>query len=288
VTQPSARVIADSISPTGVRLTTIECTFHRFELPSFNTYRVWSRNSASSRAVPLKKTIKRVQEDPALPLWWGANQPGMQAHAELTGGRLRAAQGVWWAARQFAVLSAKALGRLGLHKQLANRLLEPFMWHTAIVTATEWQNFFDQRCHVDAQPEIRAVAEAMREALNSGSVPTRELRRGDWHTPYVHTSEPVYWDGIGEPPPELKYSVARCARVSTLNHDGKVDPEADLRLYNRLVTADPMHASPLEHVASPAYGGYSSTLGNFKGWEQLRHIVEAQRIVGSDPTLLYR
>ena len=178
-----AKVLADSQSPAGYRLTTLEATFPRFVLAEFNTHRVFSRNSASSRAIPIAKQLRRVLEDPYVPIEFGSNQPGMQAGPALTGEKRDAAEHEWLHARDDAVRRVLGLvtdpevaldgrrpardpaagrGRrpraaqpsewLNVHKQVANRLLEPFMWHTVIVTATEWDNFWNLRCHPDAQP----------------------------------------------------------------------------------------------------------------------------------------
>lgn len=264
-TIPNATVIADSVSPAGVRLTTIEVTLHRFVLAELNTHRVFSRNSASSRAIPVRKQLDRVVNDPALPVEFGANQRGMQAGEPLTGADHDAALAAWLEARDHAVAAVEQLQELGVHKQVTNRILEPFMWHTVIVTATEWDGFWEQRCSPLAQPEIRVAAEAMLAAYDE-STPT-ELAMGQWHTPYLHDE-----DGDLDAETARQVSAARCARVSYLTHDGRRDIDKDLELYERLVTARPPHWSPLEHVATPAEEG-EHTLGNLRGWRQLRHEV---------------
>ncbi len=266
-TRPTATVVLDSTSPAGVRLTTIEVTLHRFVLAELNTHRVFSRNSASSRAIPVAKQIARVVDDPALPIEFGTNQRGMQAAEPLTGDEADAALKHWLAARDAAVDAVTALGELNVHKQVANRILEPFMWHTVIITATDWDGFWQQRCSPLAQPEIRVAAEAMRDAYLA-SEPV-EVADGDWHTPYVRPE-----DGDLDTEQRKRISAARCARVSYLTHDGRRDLDADLTLYDRLVTADPPHWSPLEHVATPAP---DPVPGNFRGWRQLRHTIEANR-----------
>ena len=268
-TVPSARVVADSLSPDGVRLTTLEVTLHRFVLAELNTHRVFSRNSASSRAIPVHKQVARVAQDPALPVEFGANQRGMQAAAPLEGADAEQALAHWLAARDAAVEAAEALGELGVHKQVTNRLLEPFMWHTVIVSSTDWDGFWEQRCSPLAQPEIRVAAEAMR-AVYDASEPA-EVGLGGWHLPYV---DPEH-DADLDDEQRTQVSAARCARVSYLTHDGVRDVARDLELYDRLVTARPPHWSPLEHVATPAAAG-AAVPGNFRGWQQLRHLtVEA-------------
>lgn len=266
--KPSAKVVLDSISPNGDRLTTMEVKLHRFVLAELNTHRAFSRNSASSRAIPIKKQIERVMDDPAMPIEWGSNRPGMQAGEPFSGEFAEIARRMWIQAREDAVFHAEQLEAFGLHKQLVNRLLEPFMWHTVIISSTEWGNFWRQRCtHLSplAQPEMRAAADAMFLAYMS-SLPER-LEWGEWHMPYLSDQERWCWS------PDIlqRVSAARCARVSYLTHDGKRDMNEDLALYEKLISATPRHASPLEHVATPAHEG--SIPNNFTGWAQLRHMV---------------
>lgn len=240
-----ARVVADSISERGVRVTTMVVTFWRAVLAEFNTHRTFSRNSASSRAIPVRKLLESITGDPFVPIYWGKTQKGMQAGAELSDAEIALAKDVWYQAAADAAVWAGRLLELGLHKQVVNRLLEPFMPHTVIVTATEWSNFFALRANEDAQPEIRAAAEAMRAVLTQ-SKPTL-LREGEWHLPLIQPDER---DGTFEHTEEARrISAARCARVSYLTHEGKRDLRADLTLYERLVLGG--HMSPLEHVATP-------------------------------------
>lgn len=257
--------MADSVSPAGVRLTTVEATMHRFVLSELNTHRLFSRNSASSRAVPVAKQIASVLEDPAMPVEFGSRKAGMQAGPALEGEERVAAEAVWLEARDQAVAAAQRLLEIGVHKQVANRLLEPFLWHTVIVSATDWDGFWEQRCSPLAQPEIRVVAEAMRDAM-AASTPV-ERAPGEWHLPYLTPEDRTE---IGDEDVLRKVSAARCGRVSYLNHEGRRDLDDDLKLYDRFVGARPSHASPLEHVATPAAGGPPS---NFRGWTQLRHLV---------------
>ena len=281
LTTTSAKVVCDSVSPAGVRLTTIEVSFARFALAELNTHRAFSRSSASSRAIPARKQIRRVVDDPFVPLVWASEQRGMQGGEELAGWRRLAAEATWRAASLGAVGMAKAMVGLGVHKSIANRLIEPFSWHTAIVTATDWDGFFAQRCSPLAQPELRVAAEAMRDALDT-STPT-PLRLGDWHLPYITDEDRRDARSLAPehevPALELlkAASVGRCARVSYLTHDGRRDLEADIDLYWKLVHARPPHASPLEHVATPCGHGphrYPRThRGNLRGWDQLRHLV---------------
>lgn len=244
----SAKVLVDSISPAGHRLTTMEVTFPRSILSEFNTHRVFSRNSASSRAIPVEKMIKMVQEDPYVPTHWGQNQKGMQAEKEIVLSDQQEARGEWRYARDKAVESALHLLKLGVHKQVTNRLLEPFMWHTVVVSSTEWSNWFHLRDNEDAHPEIQKVARLMTDAL--GHSTPHVLEPGQWHMPFVGTE---MFDGHPEEQKPASYwrmvSVGRCARVSYLTHDGKRDPDADFALAQRLLESG--HMSPFEHVAKP-------------------------------------
>jgi thymidylate synthase ThyX len=266
-TAPRAEVVLDSRAPDGPRLITVEVTMHRFVLAEFNTHRVFSRNSASSRAIPVAKQLDRILEDPALPVEFGSAQAGMQAGPPLDGEAHDAALATWLAARDDAVAAARRLLELGVHKQVANRILEPFMWHTVICTAVDWDGFYEQRCSPLAQPEIRVAAEAIRDAITASRA--TPLHDGDWHTPYIRPDEVDL-----DVETRKRISAARCARVSYLTHDGRRDLAADEVLYQRLVTADPPHWSPLEHVARPQRPD-EAPLGNLRGWRQLRHELDA-------------
>lgn len=266
--QPTARVIADSISPHGHRLTTIEATIHRFVLAELNTHRRFSRNSASSRAIPVARTMARVADTPAVPLSWPSERAGMQGGGDLPDDVAARARAGWLAARDAAVTHAEHLTTLGVHKSVTNRLLEPFLTHTVIVSATDWDGFWAQRLSPLAQPEIRAAAEAMRAAYDASTPQT--VYAGEWHLPYITDADrdDLTADVL------RKVSAARCARVSYLTHDGQRDHRADVDLYHRLVAADPPHASPLEHVATPLASSLAHqwTPSNFTGWLQLRHL----------------
>jgi thymidylate synthase ThyX len=292
-----AKVLADSLSPAGHRLTSIEATFPRFVLAEFNTHRVFSRNSASSRAIPIAKQLRRVLEDPYVPIEFGANQPGMQAGEPLSGGKRDAAEREWLGARDDAVRRVLGLvtdpaklaagadlfealeqvessvrernrpdAWLNVHKQVANRLLEPFMWHTVIVTATEWENFWNLRCHPDAQPEISLVAEEMRSATQASE--PAELAPGEWHLPLIRSEDREQVASLED---LIKVSAGRCARVSYLTHAGERDLDADIELHDRLLESG--HMSPLEHPARPlttAELNDGKWSGNFRGWHSYR------------------
>jgi thymidylate synthase ThyX len=263
--KPTAKVILDSTNPyTGTRITTFEGRMHRFILPEKNAHRAHSRNSASSRAIPITKQIERVLNDLAMPLHWGKNQAGMSAREELPPELISECQKEWLKARDNAVESAQRLTKLGLHKQVINRLLEPFMWHTIVFTTTEIQNFFNQRCHPDAQPEMQAFANAVRDSYISSTPISRH-----YHIPYIVDGYTEEEENIEE---LTKIGVARCARTSYLSHDGKIDVDKDLELYEKLRTANPPHLSPFEHVAvcSPK----ASRFANFNDWISIRYIME--------------
>lgn len=260
----SARVLLDSESSLGVRLTTLEVTFPRFVLAEFNTHRVFSRSSASSRAVPTAKLLERVESDPVLPLEWGRNKAGMSASDVLSQEEADAAMRVWLLARDDAVRRARELLDLKVHKQELNRILEPFLWHTVVVTATEWQNFFELRCATNAQPEIRAAAIRMRAAIDASR--PQVLMHGEWHTPLLQADE----RGL-DAETRKRISAARCARVSYLTHEGTREIAKDLELYERL--KNDRHLSPFEHVATPASD--VEFHANFRGWTQMRAEVES-------------
>lgn len=262
-----AKIICDSISPNGVRLTSFQLKYPRFILAEVNTHRVFSRCSASSRAIPVKRMILDVLEDPVIPEFFGKNQSGMQAKVELDGFYLKLAKFMWRFARYPSCIMAYLLSKIGLHKQITNRLIEPWMWARTIITSTEWENFFELRIHPDAQPEIFVLASKMLEEYKKSN--PKELKYGEWHLPYISKDE------LNNIPISdlIKMSAARCARVSYLNHDGKTpDMEKDLRLYEDLVGSRPIHASPIEHQATPIHSLQFEK--NFVGWHQHRSDVE--------------
>jgi len=300
-----AKVLADSISAEGDRISTLEVTFPRFVLAEFNTHRVFSRNSASSRAIPIVKQLRRVLDDPYVPIEFGSNQPGMQAGPPLEGEARVKAEEEWLAARDDAVrhvvglivgpgapadaaslealldeIQERTKARdipdewLNVHKQVANRILEPFMWHTVIVTATEWSNFFHLRCHRDAQPEIRRAAVAMRDAQEQSR--PDELRPDEWHLPLIRHEDREEGPTIEE---LIKVSAGRCARVSYLTHAGERDLQADIDLAQRLLESG--HMSPLEHPARPMSaeerGEYGEFCGNFRGWIPYRKEIAGEQ-----------
>lgn len=263
----SARIIADSLNEQGNRLTTFILTFPRIILAEFNTHRMISKNSASSRAIPFDKMVSMAKEDPFIPIKWMKDHKGMQGSEYLNEQYSFECEQRWLIARDNVVREADYLSGYGLTKQICNRLLEPFMWHTVICTGTEWENFFALRAHPDAEIHIQELAYRMLDEYN-GHTP-KQLKAGEWHIPFgdkidesriFKTEE---WEGgklNWKPHPsfedwatewyqmqKLKIATARCARVSYLNFEGKDDYEADIKLHDRLLESG--HMSPFEHCA---------------------------------------
>lgn len=269
------RVLADSLnSSTGDRLTTLEVRFPRCVLAEFNTHRMFSRNAASSRAIPAKKMIDAVLADPYIPDRFGKAQKGMAETAYLEGDPADAATSAWELALHRAVDCADRLLALGVHKKYANRLLEPFAWTTVIVTGTTaaYANFFHLRCSPLADPALERAATLMRDAYMTHT--PDPLYPGDWHLPLVAHDE------LTRPILDLrKMSVGRCARVSYLTHDGRRDPDADIALHDRLAADG--HWSPFEHQArANARGGPPKTRGGNFGpaWTQYRKTFAADTV----------
>lgn len=259
----STRILLDSISPAGKRIITYELTYPRFIHAELMTHRLFSRNSASSRAIPVKTMLDYIRNDPAMPVFWGKNQSGMQAAEELQGQDRKDAIAVWMAARDSAVQFAEDLMKCNLHKQIANRVTEPWMFITVLVTSTEWDNWDQQRDSEFAQPEIAWVARDMK-AKRALSVP-QVLQPGEWHLPLIQdiTAEERAVLGIER---LKRISAGRCARVSYLTHDGKRDFDEDIGLCERLTKNG--HWSPLEHVAQCL--SEPARVGNFIGFRQFR------------------
>lgn len=280
----TAKVIADSIA-NDIRLTTLELEYPRFIHSEFMTHRMFSRNASSSRAIPVNKMIEKVRNDPAMPIHWGRNQKGMQADEELNIFDKEQAIQDWRYGALRAVDVAIRISELEIHKQIVNRLTEPFQHIKVIVTATEWDNFFKLRLHPDAQPEIQELARCIRKAMDYYT--PIELERGEWHLPYVVAEDCVKTTTDNF----VKLSVARCARVSYLNHDNEnPDIDKDIALADRLLEAG--HMSPFEHQATPmdfAKDTYELTWekgvthrdrkdnlwsANFRGWIMYRKLLD--------------
>lgn len=280
-----AKVIAHSRATGAPDLITLQLRYPRMIHAEFMTHRVFSRNASSSRAIPVERMIQDVIDDPAMPVAWGSNKPGMQAGEEVSYYDRECAKEHWLSARDEAVSHAKSLVSHDLHKQIVNRLLEPFGHISVVCTGTDWQNFFDLRCHPDADPTMRVLAEAMRYAIE-GSEPTTEAWQEGRHHPYITfedfavvTSERLSENGNLKPNYErlMMISAARCARVSYLNHDG-TDPdiEKDLALAKQLLESK--HMSPFEHQAQFDPHTQGGPFGsNFDWhWKQHRKMVESQ------------
>lgn len=304
-----ARVVLDSIAPCRKRLISVEATYPRFIHSELLTHRAFARNSASSRAIPWSKTRKkfdketsseytmamtsgdpklmlddkcmmhRILTNPVIPISFDAEQKGMQSGDTLSEMTQASAREIWLNAMDDAVMWADKLANLGVHKSLVNRLTEPFMWITVIVTATEWNNFFRLRCHPAAEKHFQRIAGMMRDVINASK--PQELYAGDWHCPYLTVDEQHERRDAFAANNQVsldilkKSSVARCARVSYLTHDSTIDQKADLRLVGKLLAPpgetdeDIMHASPFEHVGQ-AHEKSEYRSGPFFGWGQFR------------------
>jgi hypothetical protein len=265
-----AEVILDNLSDAGARITTMRARFPRYILAEFNTHRMFSRNAPSSRAIPVKRRVAMTINDPVFPIEWGRNKAGMQATELLTPELEAQAKEAWTRGIQFCAHTAQQLDELKVHKQIANRPFEWCCWIEVVFTATDtgrgplpWDNFFTQRDHEDAQPEFHHVAGLLLEAYLASK--PYEVPDGYPHLPFILDDEASY-------PIEklVQASVGRCARVSYWNFtDGDRNILNDIRLYHDLLSADPPHMSPFEHVAlALVHAGTRS--GNFRGWQQHR------------------
>jgi hypothetical protein len=271
----TAQVVEDSINKKGVRLTTLQLTYPRFILAELNTHRVFSRSTSSSRAIPTSKMIDQVYHSPAMPVHWGRNQKGMQAKEELDEFERRQAVSCWLGASKRATEHARLMSGTGVHKQVVNRILEPFLFAKTVITGTDWDNFFELRYHEDSDPNFFELARVIYTARDR-SVP-KLLKPGEWHVPYITDSERISLTLLEQ----VKTSSARCCRVSYLKHDGSFSTlKEDFELHDRLVGAVPRHSSPCEHQATPkglfTFRKYS---GNFdSSWVQYRKLIERRKV----------
>jgi len=269
-----AKILADSVPSFApdARLTTMELTYPRFVHAEHLRHRVFSFNVASSRAIPVGKMIRQVWENPVVPIYWGAAQKGMQADQQVGKAKAWFCRFLWLKLRLVAIAVAWMLVKLGLHKQIPNRLLEPWMWCTVICTgnAKAWAWFFKLRCHPAAEPHIRHIAEMARWKM-AWSDPCI-LKEEDWHLPMV---EKTGRDSGIEDEILVKLSAGRCARVSYLTMHGTRDHNQDIDLHDKLVADN--HFSPAEHQA---FASKSSDLsGNFGyGWTQYRKKIKGEFI----------
>lgn len=264
----SARIIEDSCHHTSDdsrRLTSVLLTYPRFIHAEFMTHRMFSRNASSSRAIPVEKQIAMIEQQMACPIFWGKNQKGMQAVEELDADSMVKAKQIWLMAAHAAIGFAKELIAIDAHKQIVNRVLEPYAHITVVATGTgrAFRNLFALRCHKDAQPEFQALAYMLRDEYTASR--PKVLSIGEWHLPFIKDAERATLNNEVL----MKCSAARCARTSFLNHD-QTNPTVanDLKLFERLAGGIPLHASPLEHQATP--GSDPRLFGNFPSWHQFR------------------
>lgn len=262
------KILADSVNPFNKkRLTTFELTFWRPILSQLTRHRLLSFCVRSSRATPVDTLIAEITNSPWGPKEWGLNESGMIATQVMTmPEQVKSCDYIWYHAAKSNCTIAKSLADAGVHKQIVNRLLEPFSCSHAVVSGTEWDNFYRLRCAKDTQPEFREMALKMKE-LQENSEP-KELEENQWHLPYI-SEEELHTYRYSK---LCKISAARCARVSYKTYSGDIDVEKDLQLYQKLVSSG--HWSPLEHCACPAVEQYLPS--NFIGWNQLRKFEEEE------------
>ena len=261
-----AMIIADSLNTaTQDRITTFVLPrFPKVLLQELNTHRVFSRNAASSRAIPVEKMIENVKSDPYIPRFTKAKK-GMQGIEDNDTKFQQLCRDEWGFALNDAIHATKRLLEFSCHKQNANRLLEPFVRVPVIVTSTKWDNFFKLRCDAAAHPDFREVAIAMRDAIDKST--PQKLKPGQWHIPMFDESMEEITESL-----QRVVATARCARVSYANHDGSVSSlDNDSRLHDRLL--DSGHLSPFEHCAM-AQGGLANDCRNFDGWYSYRAMLE--------------
>lgn len=250
----SCTVIADSVC-VGSRMVTLELEYPRFIHSELMTHRMLSKNAASSRAIPIKKMHETIMEKTALPVHWGKNQAGMSAKEEVDDLVKQGAVGVWNAARDSMLSHSTVLSDMGLHKQIANRITEPFQMMKTVISGTEWANLVWLRHHPDAQPEFYELADCIVKCLNDSE--STLLRSGEWHVPYVKTERDVdgflryfHSDGFQLTTEDaIKVSASCCAQVSYRRNDDSLEKAKDI--FARLIESEPIHASPIEHQATP-------------------------------------
>lgn len=278
----SAEIIADSLNPKGDRITTFVLEYPRFIHAEVLTHRVFSRNAASSRAIPIKKMIESVIKNPAMPVFWGKNKKGMQAKEEVSPFKKQLSKFLWLRARDAAIIFVRLLNFIGVHKQISNRIIEPWFNIKVLLTGTDFENFFALRAHDDAQPEFQELAYKMLHEYNK-SVP-KQLNAGEWHIPFgdkIETerlmSELELSEGDDLLTYKLQIATARCARVSYLNFEGKDNYKSDVSMCEKLFGSIPKHLSPTEHSAQAQND--SNYYGNFRGFKPYRKFIPNENLI---------
>lgn len=284
-TNITAKVVCDSVTEQGIRLTTFEIEYPRFIHGEMMTHRMLSKNSSSSRAIPIQKMLDQIESNMAIPIYWGKNKSGMQAVEEVS--KFDEAKSVlnWERSYNYVKDRVENMVEIGLHKQVPNRLTEPFQMMKVVITGTDWDNFFNLRIHPDAQPEICMLAYKMYKAMQE-SKPI-ELKVGEWHLPYVDKYDiPVtysdqggyeyetgyhtfYYDSeVGHTCEQvltleqaIKLSAASCASVS-YRTEGMTLEKAE-KIFDMLIKAEVIHASPFEHLATPIVEVWDKTGDTF-------------------------
>ena len=293
-----AEVVQHSISPEGKEVITFNVKYGLIVHAEQLRHRLFSNSVKSQRAIPTKVIRKEVLNNPYVPVWLGANQPGMVAEKQVKHPKL--VEKLWRAARYPAVFAHWTIEKLGAHKEVANRLLNPWQYVEQTITATEWDNFWALRLHKDAQKDIKILAEVMKEAKDKSE--PMLIHPGEYHCPYVHRERDSsgilrYIDNDGTVltvEQALKASAARVARSSYNNHNKSTALfKNDESLYDMLITSKPSHASPVEAQCTPMADliwtleggpweegvthvdnvGYKWS-GNLKGWIQARQLLE--------------
>lgn len=278
-----AKIIADSINAKGKRITSFVVTMPRIVLAEFNTHRVFSRNSASSRAIPFAKMLDTVKNNPFIPIAWMKEHTGMQGNEYFTDPvEIAEIEKVYLEGRDSAVARAEKLSSMGVTKQIVNRGLEAYMWHTVIVTASDFDNYISLRAHEAAEIHIQKLAFIMLDELNNST--PKLLQPGEWHIPFGDNMDEEKISSLYVGPDDLimqqewlnkakiKVATARCARVSytVVGEEGKpVNYEADIKLHDRLLSMG--HLSPFEHCAQCT--DEEQWFGNFYCWKQYRKML---------------
>ncbi|MFQ3675275.1 MAG: hypothetical protein SNJ64_01875 [Endomicrobiia bacterium] len=257
----TAKIISDSINPFGDRITSFILEYPLFIHSEFLTHRMFSRNAASARAIPIQVMIDKVEKNPATPIIWPKNNKGMKSVDLIS--NPEEARSLWLESARQAVYYARKMKDLGLHKHVVNRILSPYLYINVLVTATDYDNFFCLRFNPEASPEMIRLSHAM--ILEYRNSQPNYLELGDWHIPFADNSLDLET--------KLKVSVARCARLSYNNHYGVISIEDDIKLYNNLISN--RHMSPFEHQA---VSSESDRFFNLKGWKSYRYLLNLENV----------
>ena len=293
--KPTVEIIADSIAPNGKRITTLRSIYWLCIHPEHLRHGPISHSVASGRAIPISRTIEQVTDNPWYPSQYGKTHKGMQHSEVFTGDDVHELDKLWLETSRLMLEQVEKFNKIGVTKQLTNRLLAPWVQVRDVTTSTDYDAFLKLRLHDTAEIHIQELAVETLVALAT-SVP-KKLEPGEWHLPFITDDDREYaLYTFKEQEPEsytfpmevedafarhnvsmadqllILISAARCAYTSYDKNKGKTR-DAELTTAARKLLPY-HHYSPFEHQARARNVSKYYVSGRSRGWQQARKILE--------------